>query len=258
MPTTPTPGRIPPIQTAVKKPSVLDPSPSAAQSGKDNAKSAKKAVDLVAGASLSASTSGVSLGAATAGMYLNSRVAKQNKLNMARFRRNIDEYGRGSVPKANGRISTLGQAAFISFGTLIDLTETILDCFAVGVVVNRIIDIVTAIIFFVYCQYKGLSIVDNWKIYASIIGTAVGEFIPILDVAPFFVLDAWYITHTLKQQIKAEQKQMNTEAEAIVKEKERQNWMESYAKQQEQIQIEENEQQIQETASLENEPQVVV
>jgi hypothetical protein len=140
------------------------------------------------------------------------------------------------------RITTLGQVIFIGFAVTVDLVELILDLLLVGIIVNRIIDIIVAGIFFLYALAKGLTIAEDAKVFGSIGGTVIGEFVPGLDIAPFFTIDAWYITHTIKAKDKAIQKAVNETESAINAEQERQEWISNYQQQQqaEAAQIESN------------------
>lgn len=111
-----------------------------------------------------------------------------------------------AVVNVNKRITTLGQIIFITFGLLVDTTQFFLDLIYIGVIVNRVIDIAVATIFFFYTLFKGLSISEDAKVYASIAGTVAGEFIPGVDIAPFFTIDAWYITQAIKHKDKLSKK----------------------------------------------------
>jgi hypothetical protein len=102
----------------------------------------------------------------------------------------------------------------------------------VGIIVNRVIDIVVAIIFFGYALLKGLTIAEDAKVYGSITGTIAGEFIPGLDIAPFFTIDAWYITHSIKAKDKARQQTLDEETKSVAAEQERQDWIQNYQQQQ--------------------------
>jgi hypothetical protein len=52
-----------------------------------------------------------------------------------------------------------------------------------------------------------------------------------LDVAPFFSLDAWYITNAIKVKDKARQAAADEQAKTIKAEEERQAWVENYQQQ---------------------------
>jgi hypothetical protein len=150
------------------------------------------------------------------------------------------------MPKAEKKISTFGQVVFIAFAFLVDATEAILDLFLIGIIANRIIDIIVAGIFFAYVFSKGLTIAEDWKVYSSIVGTIAGEFIPGLDIAPFFTIDAWYITSRIKAKDVANQKKKAGETKSVTEEQKRQEWLKNYEQQQQMRQAteaqEENEQ----------------
>jgi hypothetical protein len=136
------------------------------------------------------------------------------------------------MPTTEKKITTFGQVVFIGFAITVDVTEFLLDIVAVGLIVNRIIDAIVACIFFLYASWKGLTIAEDSKVYNSIVGTAAGEFIPGLDIAPFFTIDAWYITHSIKEKDKAHQAVLDEETKAAVAEQNRQDWVENYEQQQ--------------------------
>lgn len=125
----------------------------------------------------------------------------------------------------------LGQVVFIAFAMVVDGIELILDLLVIGVIVNRIIDIVVAGIFFLYAHWKGLTLAEDTKVYGSIGGTIVGEMIPGVDIAPFFTIDAWYITHSVKVKEAAAQQAVDKETKTIVEEQKRQEWVENYQQQ---------------------------
>ena len=69
----------------------------------------------------------------------------------------------------------------------IDLIQIILDFFAVGVIVNRLIDIAVGMTLGFYFWIRGVKM-DSKKIFAWI-GTFVGEEIPGIDALPFWTGD---------------------------------------------------------------------
>lgn len=74
----------------------------------------------------------------------------------------------------------------ISIAVIVDIVQIILNFFAVGVVINRIIDIVMAILIAGYGVIRRL-----WTVSKALTFVAyfVGEMIPIVDVLPFWTLD---------------------------------------------------------------------
>ena len=151
----------------------------------------------------------------------------------------------------NKRITMLGQIVFIAFGLLVDGTQFFLDLIYVGVIVNRIIDIVVAGIFFLYALLKGLSMAEDAKVYASIAGTVAGEFIPGIDIAPFFTIDAWYITQAIKKKDKLTQKTAQKAVQSATDQQDRQEFVENYQQQNQENQ--EEELQVEEQNALINE-----
>lgn len=139
----------------------------------------------------------------------------------------------------------LGQLVFIAFALLVDFTCFILGILVVGVIINPIISVIVTGIFLGYARAKGLG-VESWKVYASTLGTAVGESIPLVNLLPFFTLNAWHIIHAVKVKEKKEQVAVETQAQAVsmdTKEQERQEWIANYQAQQ---QAEQEEQEAQE------------
>lgn len=135
-------------------------------------------------------------------------------------------------PSPTKKISAFGQAVFIIFALFIDGLEVVLDLFVIGIILNRIIDIIVAGIFLIYATIKGLTLAEDSKVYGSIAGTIVGEFIPGLDIAPFFTIDAWYITRSIKAKDRARQSMVDGQNQSIVAEQERQDWIVNYQQQQ--------------------------
>ncbi len=76
---------------------------------------------------------------------------------------------------------------------MIDLLQFILDMFAVGVVVNEIIDVVVGFSLPLYFQIRGVSMF-NPKRAGAFLATLVGEAIPIANALPLWTLDV-YVTY---------------------------------------------------------------
>lgn len=265
MPNTPQPGRIAPIKLPSNGVSAKSSSRSFAINIKNMAKKTstvganleklkklpqpvKDQVNL--GVAMAGGLTGI---AALSSKLIDARNNRINKKGMADFARDIRSGSSGHPPKTR-RLTMFGQVMFIGFAMLVDAVEIILDCFVVGAVVNRIIDIVVAIIFIIYFFFKGLSVIDDYGVFGSILGTAVGEFVPLLDVAPFFTLDAIIITNSIMAKDKARQKIIHEQALSIVKEKERQNWIEDY---QEKIIEQERDAQEEDEEQTENEQEIL-
>ena len=169
--------------------------------------------------------------AVNAGKSKDVEIAVTNRNKLNDFAKNRQMGGNMEIPSSEKRLTPFGRVAFIGFAALVDATEFVLDGFAVGVVVNRIIDMTVGAIFLAYFFYKGLSIADNSSVFGSIIGTIAGEFIPLVDIAPFFALDAWYITRAIKMKDKANQTAIDSEVKAVIEEQQRQAWIQNYQEQ---------------------------
>lgn len=80
---------------------------------------------------------------------------------------------------------------------LIDLLQLILDIFAVGVVVNEIIDIIVGFSLPFYFQIRGVSMF-NPKRLAAFLAVFVGEAIPVANGLPLWTLDVYVTYLTVK------------------------------------------------------------
>lgn len=112
------------------------------------------------------------------------------------------------------RIGAVTGWVFIGCAALVDVVQLVLDLFAIGTVVNRIIDIVVAmgmlaVMFFLFKA----SFAEESKLYLSLLATSIGEEIPIADVAPFWTLDAWYIVRSIRKRDKMLLENKNKEEE---------------------------------------------
>ena len=72
---------------------------------------------------------------------------------------------------------------------LMDLIQAALDLFAIGVVVNRFIDVIVGLSLIVILWIKGIR---GARIYGSIAAAFGLEFIPLVDVLPLWTLDGLY------------------------------------------------------------------
>lgn len=79
----------------------------------------------------------------------------------------------------------------------IDLAQIVLDLFAVGVVVNRAIDVFVGLTLPLYFQMNGVSMV-NPKRALSMLAAFGLEFVPVIDALPLWVLDVAFIYSTTK------------------------------------------------------------
>lgn len=104
-----------------------------------------------------------------------------------------------------------------------DGIQVILNFFVVGAIINRFIDFMTAGLFLAIMYYKDISIAEHWKLYVSVGATLLGEEIPIVDIAPLWTVDAWYIIRTIQKDDVAYNEQMNTtETEELRKKQQQQ------------------------------------
>lgn len=193
------------------------------------AKKVNTAVDLAAVAAIP--VSGGLSGVWMVGKALDRKALSTNQKKLDKFRQDLETYGHAQTPKIKKRITLLGQILFILFAVIVDVVNAIVeipDDIFVAAITNRIIDIIVGIIFLLYAFFKGLTLSDNWGIYVSIFGTIVGEFIPVASVAPFFTLDAWYITHSLKKRDSERQKEIDRQATEILNDYKQRKWMEAY------------------------------
>lgn len=90
----------------------------------------------------------------------------------------------GKEGKKSG-ISKVGWFILLGLTIIIDIVQIILDFFAIGIIVNRIIDIVVGFCLPLYFWIKGISL-TNWKRLAAITGGFVLEAIPGLDALPLW------------------------------------------------------------------------
>jgi hypothetical protein len=83
---------------------------------------------------------------------------------------------------------------------IVDIAQIVLNFFAVGLAVNRIIDIVFGCLLAAIMYIKGLSLAEHSKLYISVLGTLLVEEIPVVDIAPAWTIDAWYIIRTIQKE----------------------------------------------------------
>lgn len=92
-----------------------------------------------------------------------------------------------SRPRKGSRISNTEWGLVIGAAAIIDFIQFILDFFAVGIVVNRLIDIGVGMSLAFYFWMRGVSM-DSKKTL-TLLGSFVGEEIPGLDAAPLWTGD---------------------------------------------------------------------
>lgn len=84
------------------------------------------------------------------------------------------------------KISNVEWGLIIGALALTDLVQAGLDLFAIGIVVNRLIDIFVALSLFFILWIKGIR---GMRIYGSIVAAFGLELIPLVDVLPLWTLD---------------------------------------------------------------------
>ncbi len=133
-----------------------------------------------------------------------------NRENQKRTARSFKKYeGSGGAPSGpKYRISMLEGGIMLTVAGLVDLVEFILGLLAetgVGEVINLIIDIIFALCLTSYCAFfKRMSFAAHWQRYASIAGAFIGELVPVVNIAQFWILDVWYIIHTIRSEDRAD------------------------------------------------------
>jgi hypothetical protein len=89
------------------------------------------------------------------------------------------------------KISTFEWGLVIGVLILIDIIQIILDLVAVGVAINRIIDVIVGLTFSFYLQMRGEKMADPRRLFA-LIATFGLEFVPVVDALPLWSLDGVY------------------------------------------------------------------
>jgi hypothetical protein len=79
----------------------------------------------------------------------------------------------------------------------IDVIQLLLDLLVVGVAINRAIDVGVGMLFPLYLEIRGVSMV-NTKRLVALAGTFTGEMIPAIDSLPLWTLDLVYVRSTVK------------------------------------------------------------
>ena len=91
------------------------------------------------------------------------------------------------------------KAVFVITGT-IDFVQWLIDFIpAYGEIANEIIDIIIGIIFALYLQLRGVSMIKRIGRLLSLVGGYVAEALS-ASVAPAWIIDAWYIHGTVKEE----------------------------------------------------------
>lgn len=124
------------------------------------------------------------------------------------------------------KISTFEWGLVIGALILIDIIQIILDLVAVGVAINRIIDIIVALSLVFYLLIRG-ELEDpetRMRAIAIIAITFIAEEVPVLDAAPFWTGDGIYFWNLSRKR--------NIQAENAKKEAQKQEEMQKIENQQ--------------------------
>lgn len=97
------------------------------------------------------------------------------------------------------KIGTAEWFILILIALFVDIVQILLDLIAIGAIVNRIIDIAFGFLLGIYLHWRGVNMVSPQRLFA-LIGTFIGEEIPILDIMPFWTLDVVYTWYTVRAQ----------------------------------------------------------
>lgn len=112
------------------------------------------------------------------------------------------------------------KAAFGLAG-LIDVLQWVLDFFAVGLVINEVLDPIVGVLMLIYFQLRGASILSKPKRFLSLVGAYAGEAVTD-SIAPAWIIDVWYIRGDIAQeeaaaQAQKEQQEMNNVLQPLYK-----------------------------------------
>lgn len=155
------------------------------------------------------------------------------------------------------KISKFEWGLVIGVLILIDLAQLILDLVAVGVAINRIIDVVVGMAFPFYLQIRGEKMSDPKRLFALIAAFGL-EFVPVVDALPLWSLDGVYNYMLARARNKAAeaqeavlaklqtQEQLQSQQERIVK---LQEIRERQAQQQEMNMVDQNDEDLYEDAT---------
>lgn len=126
------------------------------------------------------------------------------------------------------KVSTFEWGTVIGVLFVIDIAQIILDAFAIGVVVNRIIDVIVGAVFPIYLTIRGEKLSDPKRLL-GLLSTFGLESIPVVDALPLWSLDGVYNFILARAKNKAaeakeavmdklqKQKQLQSQQEKIVK-----------------------------------------
>ena len=90
--------------------------------------------------------------------------------------------------KSTSKISTVEWGLVIGALFAVDITQVLLEWLIIGLAINWIIDIFVGMSFALYLHLRGQSLTSPKRLF-SLIGTFVGEMIPVVDELPLWGLD---------------------------------------------------------------------
>ena len=132
------------------------------------------------------------------------------------------------------KVSTFEWGIVIGLLIVTDIAQIILDFFAIGVVVNRIIDVIVALGLVFYLLIRG-ELSDpgtRTRTIAIIAASFAAEEVPVLDAAPFWSGDGIYLWNLSRKRNKAAEAQESVMAK-LQKQKQLQSQQERISKLQE-------------------------
>lgn len=95
----------------------------------------------------------------------------------------------------NSRIGKIEWIVIFTAAITVDVVQIILDVFAVGVIINRIISIAFGAILNLYFLLRGVKM-GNSKIIMAIITSIIGEVIPVVDALPLWTREVFVVWST--------------------------------------------------------------
>ena len=90
--------------------------------------------------------------------------------------------------KKESKISNIEWGLVIGALLTIDLAQILLDFFAIGAVLNRLIDIFVGLCLGFYLQIRGQSLANPKRLF-GLVGIFLGEMLPVVDAFPLWTLD---------------------------------------------------------------------
>lgn len=106
--------------------------------------------------------------------------------------------------------SNLRWVVLYGFAIIIDVVQILIDLTGVGIVVSEIMEVITGpVLIGLFTLFK-ISIITKPKRIASLLGLALGDAIT-GGMAPFWVVDVWYIQRDVKKEEAAEQAKQEQE-----------------------------------------------